>query len=143
VFMGEFQHSLDDKGRMIVPVKFREELGATFVMTRGLDKCLFVYPMSEWEILESKLKSLPMTRADARSFVRFFFSGASECELDKQGRVLIPAGLREYAGLTKDCVVLGVSNRVEIWAQDSWKAYSDEAAESFAEIAEKLVDLSF
>src|SRR5579875_998111 len=141
--MGEFQHSLDDKGRMIVPVKFREELGATFVMTRGLDKCLFVYPMSEWEILESKLKSLPMTRADARSFVRFFFSGASECELDKQGRVLIPAGLREYAGLTKDCVVLGVSNRVEIWAQDSWKAYSDEAAESFAEIAEKLVDLSF
>ena len=143
MFMGEFQHSLDDKGRMIVPVKFREELGATFVMTRGLDKCLFVYPMSEWEILESKLKSLPMTRADARSFVRFFFSGASECELDKQGRVLIPAGLREYAGLTKDCVVLGVSNRVEIWAQDSWKAYSDEAAESFAEIAEKLVDLSF
>ena len=141
--MGEFQHTLDDKSRLAMPVKFREELGQSFVMTRGLDQCLFVYPKAEWEILEAKLKSLPMTRADARSFVRFFFSGASECELDKQGRVLVPAALRDYAGLSKDCVVLGVSNRVEIWGAEKWRAYADEAAESFAEIAENLVDLAF
>lgn len=143
MFMGEFQHTLDGKGRMIVPVKFREELGTTFVMTRGLDKCLFVYPLAEWEILEAKLKSLPMTRADARSFVRFFFSGATECELDKQGRILIPTTLRDYAQLERDCYVLGVSNRVEIWSHSLWNAYSDKAEESFAEIAENLVDLSF
>ncbi|GMA49180.1 transcriptional regulator MraZ [Alicyclobacillus contaminans] len=143
MFMGEYQHTLDDKGRMIVPVKFREPLGSSFVMTRGLDKCLFVYPQSEWEILEAKLKSLPMTRADARSFVRFFFSGATECELDKQGRVLISASLREYAGLQREAVVIGVSNRIEIWSQETWASYSEQAAESFAEIAEKLVDLAF
>lgn len=143
MFMGEFQHSVDDKGRMIVPVKFREGLGSSFVMTRGLDKCLFVYPMSEWETLEGKLKELPMTRADARSFVRFFLSGATECELDKQGRILIPATLRDYATLEKDCVVIGVSNRVEIWSQTAWSQYSQSASESFAEIAENLVDLSF
>lgn len=141
--MGEYQHTLDDKGRMIVPVKFRDGLGSSFVMTRGLDKCLFVYPMAEWEILESKLKSLPMTRADARSFVRFFFSGATECELDKQGRILIPSPLRDYAQLGRDSVVLGVSNRVEIWSKELWEGYAEEAEESFAEIAEKLVDLSF
>jgi MraZ protein len=143
VFMGEYQHTLDEKGRMIVPAKFREALGASFVMTRGLDKCLFVYPMSEWQTLEAKMKSLPMTRADARSFVRFFFSGATECELDKQGRVLIPANLREYASLTRDCVVLGVSNRVEIWSQSVWDEYFANASDSFADIAEKLVDLDF
>ncbi|MBX6352175.1 MAG: division/cell wall cluster transcriptional repressor MraZ [Thermoflavifilum sp.] len=142
MFMGEFQHTLDDKGRLTIPVKFREGLGSPFVMTRGLDRCLFVYPMSEWESLENKLKALPLTRADARSFVRFFFSGATECELDKQGRVLIPATLRDYARLERDCVVLGVSNRVEIWSESEWRSYSDQAAESFAEIAEKLVDLS-
>lgn len=141
--MGEYQHTLDDKGRVIVPSKFREGLGETFVMTRGLDQCLFVYPRSEWEMLESKLKGLPMTRADARSFVRFFFSGATECELDRQGRVVIPTLLREYAHLEKDIVVLGVSNRVEIWSRERWQAYAVDAAESFVETAEKLVDLSF
>ncbi|MCL6453080.1 MAG: division/cell wall cluster transcriptional repressor MraZ [Alicyclobacillus sp.] len=143
MFMGEYQHTLDDKGRVIVPSKFREGLGETFVMTRGLDQCLFVYPRSEWEMLESKLKGLPMTRADARSFVRFFFSGATECELDRQGRVVIPTLLREYAHLEKDIVVLGVSNRVEIWSRERWQAYAVDAAESFVETAEKLVDLSF
>lgn len=141
--MGEYQHTLDNKGRMIVPVKFREELGTTFIMTRGLDKCLFVYPQSEWETLEAKLKALPMTRADARSFVRFFFSGATECELDKQGRILIPTTLRDYAQLERDSYVLGVSNRVEIWSQALWDSYSEQAEESFADIAENLVDLSF
>lgn len=139
--MGEFQHTIDDKGRITIPVKFREGLGSSFVLTRGLDHCLFVYPRSEWETLESKLKALPMTRADARAFVRFFFSGATECELDRQGRILIPGALREYAGLAKDCVVIGVSNRVEIWDEASWRAYAESASGSFAEIAEKLVDL--
>lgn len=143
VFMGEYQHTLDDKGRVIVPVKFREGLGESFVMTRGLDQCLFVYPQSEWEILEQKLKSLPMTRADARSFVRFFLSGATECALDKQGRIIIPTILRDYATLDRELVVLGVSNRVEIWSCERWRQYSDSAAESFADIAESLVDLSF
>lgn len=143
MFMGEFEHSLDTKGRLTVPVKFREGLGETFVVTRGIDQCLFVYSDKEWSVLESKLKALPMTRADARSFVRFFFSGASECELDKQGRILLPQKLRDYASLDKDCTLLGVSNRVEIWNTSVWANYSGEAETSFADIAEKLVDFSF
>ncbi|MFD2170829.1 division/cell wall cluster transcriptional repressor MraZ [Tumebacillus lipolyticus] len=141
MFMGEFQHSIDEKGRLIVPAKFREGLGASFVITRGLDNCLFVYPRSEWETIESKLKSLPFTRADARAFSRFFFSGATECDLDKQGRANIPPNLREYAKLHRDCVVIGVSGRVEIWAKEVWEAYAEHAADTFGEIAEKLVDL--
>ncbi|MCY0886980.1 MAG: division/cell wall cluster transcriptional repressor MraZ [Alicyclobacillaceae bacterium] len=143
MFMGEFQHALDDKGRLTMPGKFRDHLNGTFVMTRGLDGCIFVYPAAEWETIERKLKSLPMTRADARSFVRMFFSGASECELDKQGRVLVPSVLREHAGLQKDCVVLGVSNRVEVWSQERWTPYANVAESQFAELAEQLTDLEF
>lgn len=139
--MGEFQHSIDEKGRLTIPAKFREALGSSFVVTRGLDHCLFVYPQKEWEMLEAKLKNLPFTRKDARAFVRFLFSGATESELDKQGRVLIPAALREYARLVRECVVIGVSNRVEIWSRELWAEYSAQAAESFAEIAENIVDL--
>jgi len=138
--MGEYQHSIDEKGRLTIPAKFREELGEKFLVTRGLDNCLFVYPMEEWKVLEAKLKALPFTRADARAFTRFFFSGATECELDKQGRVNIPASLRQHASLDKDCVVIGVSNRVEIWSRTLWETYSEESAESFNEIAEKIVD---
>lgn len=138
MFMGEYQHSIDDKGRLIIPAKFRDGLGASFVVTRGLDNCLFVYPQSEWENLEAKLKTLPFTRADARAFSRFFFSGATECELDKQGRANIPSHLREYAKLNRDCVIIGVSNRVEIWGKESWDTYFDSSSDSFAEIAEKL-----
>lgn len=141
MFMGEFQHSIDDKGRLIIPAKFRDGLGASFVVTRGLDNCLFVYPRSEWETIEAKLKSLPFTRADARAFSRFFFSGATECDLDKQGRANIPNNLREYAKLNRDCVVIGVSGRVEIWAKEVWEDYTLNAADTFGEIAEKLVDL--
>jgi MraZ protein len=141
MFMGEFQHNLDDKGRLIIPAKFREGLGASFVVTRGLDHCLFVYPRSEWERIEAKLKALPFTRSDARAFTRFFFSGATECDLDKQGRITIPNHLREYAQLSRDCVVIGVSDRVEIWGKEMWERYCMESADSFAEIAEKLVDL--
>jgi MraZ protein len=143
MFMGEYQHSVDEKGRMIIPAKFREELGASFVMTRGLDSCLFVYPMTEWVTLEQKLKSLSLMKADARAFTRFFFSGAVECELDKQGRVNIPNNLREHAKLDKDCVVIGVSNRVEVWSKEVWETYNEQSELAFNEIAEKLVDFNF
>ncbi|HJV44829.1 MAG TPA: division/cell wall cluster transcriptional repressor MraZ [Bacillota bacterium] len=140
MFMGEYQHSIDEKGRMIIPAKFREDLGESFVITRGLDKCLFVYPMEEWKQLEAKLKSLPFTRSDARAFTRFFFSGATECELDKQGRVNIPGTLRQHASLERDCVIIGVSSRVEIWSSTLWEEYNAQSGESFNEIAEKIVD---
>ncbi|MBR3119396.1 division/cell wall cluster transcriptional repressor MraZ [Oceanobacillus profundus] len=140
MFMGEYLHSIDTKGRIIVPSKFRENLGASFVVTRGLDKCLFAYPMEEWKILEEKLKKLPLTKKDARAFTRFFFSGAVECEVDKQGRINIPPTLRKYANLEKDCNVIGVSNRVEFWASDSWEEYVTDSEESFGEIAENLMD---
>ena len=141
MFMGEYLHAVDVKGRIIMPAKFREELGECFVITRGLDNCLFVYPLSEWTLLEQKLKALPFTRSDARAFMRFFFSGATECGLDKQGRVLIPNNLREHARLHKDVVVIGVSGRVEIWSQEVWNQYSDETGLSFENIAEKIIDI--
>ena len=143
MFMGEYQHSLDEKGRMTIPAKFRDDLGQSFVVTRGLDQCLFVYPKAEWSVLENKLKSLPLMKSDARAFTRFFFSGATECDLDRQGRVNIPSNLREHARLDKDAVVIGVSNRVEIWSREAWESYSSQSEESFNEIAEKLVDLDF
>jgi len=138
--MGEFQHNFDSKGRIIVPSKFRDGLGDRFVVTRGLDKCLFAYPMDEWKILEEKLKKLPLTKKDARAFTRFFFSGAIECEVDKQGRINIPQTLRKYASLEKECVVIGVSNRIEFWSSDNWEDYVTDSEESFAEIAENLMD---
>lgn len=143
MFMGEFQHSIDEKGRIIIPAKFRELLGTSFVVTRGLDHCLFVYPMEEWSLLEQKLKSLPLMKADARAFSRFFFSGATEVEWDKQGRVNLPGNLRQYAKLEKECVIIGVSNRVEIWSKETWSEYYDTSEQSFNEIAEKLVDFDF
>ncbi|WP_018753262.1 division/cell wall cluster transcriptional repressor MraZ [Paenibacillus sanguinis] len=143
MFMGEFQHSIDDKGRIIIPAKFRDLLGNSFVVTRGLDQCLFVYPSQEWEVLEQKLKALPLMKSDARAFTRFFFSGATECEWDKQGRVNLPGNLRQYAKLEKDCVVLGVSNRVEIWSKNTWEQYFQQSEDTFNEIAEKLVDFNF
>lgn len=141
MFMGEFNHSIDIKGRLIIPSKFREELGSAFVVTRGLDQCLFVYPMNEWHRIEEKLKALPFTKKDARAFTRFFFSGASECALDKQGRVSISNGLRKYAKLMKDCVVIGVSTRLEIWDQETWSRYFTQSEESFNDISESLLDL--
>lgn len=143
MLMGEFQHTLDEKGRLTMPSRFREKLGETFIVTRGLDNCLFVYPLSEWQALENKLKSLPMTQANARSFVRFLFSGATDCSLDRQGRILIPPNLREHARLERDAVVIGVSNRVEIWSKQEWERYAEEAEKSFETIAEQLADLDF
>ncbi|NMB00099.1 MAG: division/cell wall cluster transcriptional repressor MraZ [Firmicutes bacterium] len=141
MFMGEYQHSLDTKGRLIIPAKFREDLGEGAVITRGLDNCLFLFPKDEWAILEGKLKTLPLTKTDARQFVRFLFSGATECELDKQGRINIPTNLREFASIDKDAVVIGVSSRVEIWSREKWEAYVQVAEESFEDIAENIVDL--
>ncbi len=141
MFMGEYQHSMDAKGRLIMPAKFRESLGENFVVTRGLDNCLFVFPNEEWRILEEKLKSLPMTRKDARAFVRFFFSGATECELDKSGRINLPQNLREFAKLEKDVVVLGVSNRIELWSKENWDQYMALTADSYEEIAETMEEL--
>ena len=133
MFMGEFQHNIDSKGRIIVPAKFREGLGESFVLTRGLDNCLFAYPQEEWRILEEKLKKLPLTKKDARAFTRFFFSGAVECDIDKQGRINIPSPLRKYADLDKECIVIGVSNRIELWAKEKWTDYVEESEESFAD----------
>ena len=143
MFMGEYQHSIDVKGRMIVPAKFRELLGETFVITRGLDQCIFGYPMDEWRKLEEKLKDLPMTKKDARAFARFFFSGATEVEIDKQGRINLPSTLINYANLDKECVVVGVSSKIEIWSKDAWDNYFDESAQSFNEIAENLIGFDF
>ena len=141
LFMGEFQHSLDDKARLTLPAKFRDGLGESFVITRGLDRCLFIYPRKDWEVLSEKLRALPLTRSDARQFLRLFFSGAADCDLDRQGRTVVPANLREYAGISQECSVIGVGNRVEVWDVGAWKAYSDRAAESFGDVAAGLVDL--
>lgn len=136
--MGEFSHTVDTKGRLIIPAKFREQLGTQFVITRGMDGCLFGYPLTEWQILEDKLKELPLTKKDARSFVRFFYSAATECEFDKQGRINLPAALRTHAGLDKKCVVVGVSERIEIWSEDRWNSFATEAEDNFDDIAEKM-----
>lgn len=141
MFIGEYQHSIDKKGRLIIPAKFREDLGDSFILTKGLDNCLFVYPKSEWKVLEEKLKSLPLTRKDARAFVRFFFAGATECELDKQGRILIPSNLRQHCKLVKDAVIIGVSNRVEIWSKEEWSLYNEDEDLSYENIAEKMAEL--
>ncbi|NLL81593.1 MAG: division/cell wall cluster transcriptional repressor MraZ [Tissierellia bacterium] len=141
MFIGEHQHSIDDKGRLIIPSKFREDLGYEFIMTKGLDNCLFVYPKSEWQMVEEKLKTLPLTNRDARAFIRFFFAGASECTLDKQGRVLVPANLREHSKLEKEAVIIGVSTRMEIWSKEEWDAYNSDDNLSYDSIAEKMAEL--
>lgn len=141
MFLGEYQHSLDIKARLIVPARFREELGVRFVATKGLDNCIFIYPFDEWKIIEGKIRSLPFTRADVRSFARFFFSGAIELELDKQGRIVLPQNLREYAHIDKELVIIGVGSRLEIWSSQVWAAYNQTAASSYETYAESLVDL--
>lgn len=141
MFYGEYQHSVDAKGRVIIPSKFRDGLGEKFIVTKGLDNCLFAYSTEEWSNLEAKLKALPFTDKDVRAFVRFFFAGAAECEVDKQGRILLPQNLREYAGLEKDIYVIGVSTRVEIWDKTKWENYSGDDNMSAENIAEKMAML--
>jgi len=143
MFMGEFHHTIDTKNRLIVPAKFREALGTEFVLTRGMDNCIFGYPLSEWEQLEEKLKQLPLAKKDARAFVRFFYSAAVQCTPDKQGRIMIPQALSTHASLEKECVLIGVSNRIEIWSQEKWASFSEEAEENFDDIAENMLDFDF
>ena len=140
MFMGEYKHNLDTKGRIIVPSKFRDLLSEQFIITRGLDRCLFAYTMDEWSRIEEKLKTLPLTKKDARKFTRLFFSGATNVEIDKQGRINIPQNLRDYAGLEKDCTVIGVSSRIEIWDTSAWEGFYTESEENFEDIAEDLID---
>lgn len=140
MFMGEYKHNIDAKGRIIIPAKFRQELGDKFVITRGMDGCLFGYPMTEWESFQNKINELPVSKKDARSFTRFFFSAAVECEFDKQGRINLPSNLREYASIIKKCVVVGVSNRFEIWSEQLWSEFSEDAEANFSEIAENMID---
>jgi MraZ protein len=141
MFMGEYEHTIDAKGRLIIPARLREELGERPVVTKGLDGCLFAYPPEEFAQQGARLRSLPTGSSEARSYTRVFFAGASECEFDRQGRILIPGNLREYARLEKDVMILGVSSRVEIWAKEEWLQYSAKAAASYEEVAEKLLEL--
>ncbi len=125
MFMGEYSHTIDTKGRLIIPSKFRALLGEEFVITKGLDGCLSIYPMDEWNTFEEKLKALPLTNKNARTFARFFVASACMCELDKQGRILVPSTLREFAGLEKDVVLTGNLNRIEVWSKEKWAENSN------------------
>lgn len=136
--LGEFLHTVDPKGRVILPSKFREELGEKFIVTKGFDKCLFVYSEAEWSELEAKLRKLPISNKDARAFVRFFFAGAAECEADKQGRILIPQNLRAYAVLDKDIYIIGAATRAEIWDKVTWENYNLNENLDPDSIAEKM-----
>ena len=143
MFMGEYSHNIDAKGRMIVPSKFREQLGDEFVVTKGLDGCLFVYPNEEWQNIEEKFRNVPLTSKDARKFSRFFFAGATTCEVDKQGRILIPSVLREFASLQKDVVFVGVGSRIEIWSKESWNNSISNYDDNMDEVAENMDSLGF
>ena len=141
MLIGEYKHSLDVKGRLILPAKIREDMGDKFIVTKGLDGCLFGFSQNEWTNFEEKLKTLPLTNKNARDFVRFFLSGATECEIDKQGRFLITSNLREYATLEKDAIIIGVGTRIEIWNREKWKSYNSDENISADEIAENMTML--
>ena len=142
MFIGEYHHSIDSKGRIIIPSKFREELGNNFIVTRGIENCLFVYSIDNWDKICGKLNSLPFTRKDARNFIRFFMSGATEVELDNQGRINISSVLVNYASLEKDCVIIGTGDRLEIWAMESWNDFFNSTKDSMSDIAENLFNES-
>lgn len=140
MLIGEYHHAIDSKNRMIIPSKFREELNDSFILTKGLDGCLYIYTTDEWKVLEEKLKKLPLTNKNARAFVRFFFSGANEINIDKQGRALIPQNLIEYASIKKEIVSIGVSTRIEIWSDEKWKEYNESDID-MDKIAENMDEL--
>ncbi|MBP2057812.1 MraZ protein [Lactobacillus colini] len=143
MFMGEYHHNLDNKGRLIIPAKFRNQIGNLIVFTRGMEGCIFGYPISEWQKIETKLAQLPLTRKNARNFMRIFYSGAMETNFDKQGRVNLTSTLKEYADLKQECIIIGVSNRIEIWSAERWQKFSDQASEDYDDIAENLDDIDF
>ena len=138
MYMGEYHHNIDDKGRLIIPAKFRSELGEKFIITRGLEKCLYVYSESEWNNIVAKLKTLPFTKKDVRTFIRSFFSGATECEFDRQGRINITSPLVSYADIITKCVIIGANDRLEIWSEENWIQNSIDNENVLEDIAENL-----
>lgn len=141
MFIGEYKHNLDNKGRMAVPAKFRGKLGGGAIITRGLDHCLFIFTEKEWEVLAAKINALPLSQANSRAFARLMMAGAADVEFDAQGRILVPEHLRHYAGLTKEAIVAGVFNRIEVWDKETWNVYKKKTESSSDEIAEKLGEL--
>ena len=137
---GQYDHSLDGKNRLFIPAKLRQNV-RKFIITSGLEGCLFVYTPDNWKKITERLRALPLTKADARKFMRTFLSGASECDVDDQGRILIPKNLCSYANIRKEAIVVGVLDRIEIWSKSNWERYRKEAENKFVEVAEKLVDL--
>lgn len=140
MFMGEYHHSIDLKGRLIIPSKLRDELGEEFIVTRGLDGCLFLYPREQWNTIIEKYKKLPDTR-NKRHFLRIFLSGATACEYDKQGRINIPKPLIDYASLEKECIIIGAIEKLEIWSKEKWEAFISENEENMSEIADELFNV--
>jgi MraZ protein len=138
MFIGEFHHTLDDKGRLAIPVKFRAQLSGGAVVTRGLDRSLFLYPKEEWSKLAAKLAALPISQADTRAFARLMLAGAMEADIDKSGRIVIPEYLRGYAGIAKDVAVTGLYDRIEIWSEETWREYATKTERESTDIAERL-----
>jgi len=141
MFIGEYQHSVDDKGRLAVPVKFRGDLSKGAVVTRGIDNCLFLYPQKDWEELAKKLSQLPISKSNTRAFGRLMLAGAMDCEIDKQGRIILPDYLRKYASISKKVIVAGLYNRLEIWDEEAWNKYKAGTEKDSSEIAEALGEL--
>lgn len=143
MLMGEYRHNLDEKGRLIIPSKIREELGNNIIITKGFENCLVIYSEKEWVKEVSKLKSLPFTKKDARSFTRIFLSGATNEEFDKQGRIKIASPLIEYAGLTKECIIIGVNDKLEIWSKEKWDSFMNTATDNLSDLADHLFETNF
>ena len=143
MLMGEYHHNLDEKGRIIIPSKIREELGENIIVTRGLEESLFIYSLKEWNLIVSKLKSLPFTKKDARNFTRMFLSGATATEFDKQGRIKISTPLIDYASLNKECVIIGVNDRVEIWSKENWDKFVLDSKDDLSDLADHLFETNF
>ena len=141
MFIGEYAHNLDAKGRIIIPAKFRDALNTTFILTRGLDGCLTIYSNEQWEKIFEKLNKLPSTKKATRQYIHMLTSRACECTLDNQGRIQIPSFLSKPVNITKECVIVGVNDHIEIWDQEAWNSYYEEASESFEEVAEELSEL--
>lgn len=138
MFMGEYHHNIDEKSRLVIPSNFRDLLGSNFVITRGLEKCLYIYTLDEWNKIKEKLETLPFTKKDVRTFMRTFYSGANSAELDKSGRIVISSNLKEYASLEKECVILGVNDRIEIWDKKEFDNFMNTYADKIEDIAENL-----
>ena len=141
MLIGEYQHSVDEKGRVFMPSKLREDLGSKFIATRGIGRCLFVFSQEEWMNFSTKLRSLPMTDRSAQDFLRMLFASACECEPDKQGRILLPQRLREHAHIAGDAVIIGVMSRVEIWSKEDWAAYNEQSSKEYEDTLKQLSQL--